>query len=122
MPPPPASPSPEAQPTPAPPAPAAQPPSPLALFHRAHRLHFHRQDAGAALAAWDRYLQVDPEGPLVLEARYNRALCLVRLGRTAEASAALLPFADGTLAHYRQAEARALMRALGPAPTLPASP
>ena len=65
---------------------------------------------------------MDPEGPLVLEARYNRALCLVRLGRTAEARAALLPFADGTLAHYRQAEARALIRALGPAPRLPASP
>ncbi len=120
-PPAPASPSPEAQPTPAAPAPAAGPSSPLAVFHRAHQLHFHRQNAGAALAAWEHYLQVDPEGPLVLEARYNRALCLVRLGRTAEASAALLPFADGTLAHYRQAEARALVQSLAGA-IPPASP
>ena len=56
----------------------------------------------------------------MLEARYNRALCLVRLGRAAEARAALQPFADGTLVHYRAAEARALVQSLGAIP--PASP
>ena len=53
----------------------------------------------------------------MLEARYNRALCLVRLGRAAEARAALQPFADGTLAHYRADEARALVQSLGRAYT-----
>jgi hypothetical protein len=91
----------------------------LALFHRAHQLHFRQRDAAAALAAWDRYLHADPDGPLVLEARYNRALCLVRLGRAAEARAALLPFADGTLVHYRADEARALVQSLGTQPRDP---
>jgi hypothetical protein len=106
----------------------APPPVPqsstLALFHQAHRLHFHQHDDAAALAAWDRYLAADPTGPLVLEARYNRALCLLRLGRGAEARAALRPFADGTVTHYRQAEARALIEQLpgGNDLTLPASP
>jgi tetratricopeptide (TPR) repeat protein len=104
-----------------PPAHAASSSAALALFHRAHQLHFRQRDAAAALAAWDRYLQADPDGPLVLEARYNRALCLVRLGRAAEARAALQPFADGTLAHYRAVEARALVQSLA-APKLPASP
>ena len=106
------------------PAPAVPHSSTLALFHQAHRLHFHQHDAAAALPAWDRYLAADPTGPLVLEARYNRALCLVRLGRAAEARAALRPFADGSVPHYRQAEARALIEQLpvGNDLTLPASP
>jgi hypothetical protein len=103
--------------------PLVRPSSPtLALFHRAHQLHFRQRDAAAALAAWDRYLQVDPDGPLVLEARYNRALCLVRLGRSDEARAALRPFADGTVTHYRADEARMLMQSLAGATTPPASP
>jgi hypothetical protein len=129
-----ATPSPAAADAPATvaPAPAAPPPAiatsssaTLALFHRAHQLHFRQRDAAAALTAWDRYLQADPDGPLVLEAGYNRALCLVRLGRPAEARAALQPFADGTLVHYRRDEARALLQALvGPqgSATSPASP
>jgi hypothetical protein len=123
-----APPSPAAADAPATVAPVAAPPvlatsssATLALFHRAHQLHFRQRDAAAALAAWDRYLQADPDGPLVLEARYNRALCLVRLGRADEARAALQPFADGTLVHYRRDEARALVQSLSGA-IPPASP
>jgi hypothetical protein len=51
---------------------------------------------------------------LVLEARYNRAICLMRLGRRTEAIAALRPFADGEWTGYRQEEARALLREIDP--------
>jgi hypothetical protein len=82
----------------------------LALFRRAQRLHLNRDPR--ALSAWDDYLRVAGEGPLAPEARYNRALCLVRLGRKAEAKAALESFANGAYGTYRQAEARALIEAL----------
>ena len=84
----------------------------LTLYEIAHRLHFRERDPVRALAAWDHYLQVAPSGTLVLEARYNRALCLYRLGRMTEAAAALAPFASGQVGDgYRQAEARALLGA-----------
>jgi hypothetical protein len=85
----------------------------LALYRRAHRLHFVDHDYAASLTAWDAYLRSVPGGPLVVEARYNRALALVHLGRDAEARIALEPFALGRVeGGYRQAEARALLDAL----------
>ena len=98
-----------------------QPPSPSeaddeALYTRAHRLHFVDHDPGAALAAWDTYLHALPRGRFALESRYNRALCLVRLGRRGEAAAALDSFAKGVHDGYRQTEARALLEAMGSAP------
>jgi len=91
--------------------PPAEPSAPdsLALYRAAHRLHFAGQDPAGALAAWDAYLAADPEGAFALEARYNRALCLVRLGRTNEAREALAPFARGVSGGYRKSEARALL-------------
>jgi hypothetical protein len=82
------------------------------LYRVAHRTHFVDQDFVSALRAWDAYLEAAPKGRFVLEARYNRALCLVRLGRTGDARAALEPFASGTYSGYREAEARALIEAL----------
>jgi hypothetical protein len=82
----------------------------LALFRRAQRLHLNRDPK--ALGAWDDYLRVAGSGPLTPEARYNRALCLVRLGRKAEAKAALAPFANGAYGTYRRTEAQALISAL----------
>ena len=79
----------------------------------AHRAHFGGGNPAAALQAWDRYLRLYPSGRFALEARYNRALCLVNLGRKAEAASALEPFARGAWGSYRQAEARALREALG---------
>jgi len=94
-------------------APAPEPtpaqPTSLQLYQRAHELHFRKHDFAAALAAWDGYLASAAAGPFALEARYNRGICLTRLGRTAEARSALLPFARGDYGDYRQAEANALL-------------
>jgi hypothetical protein len=84
-----------------------------ALYREAHDAHFVRKDPAAALASWDRYLAVaGPSGRFTLEARYNRAISLVRLGRRAEAATALRPFANGDYGGYRRDEARELLRTL----------
>ncbi|MDD9946633.1 MAG: hypothetical protein OXU20_36645, partial [Myxococcales bacterium] len=59
------------------------------LYARAHSLHFAKRAPHRALRAWDRYLHAAPDHALAPEARYNRALCLVRLRRHREAIAAL---------------------------------
>jgi hypothetical protein len=79
------------------------------LFADAQRAHFVARDPEAALRGWNAYLAAYPNGRFALEARYNRALTLVRLGRGAEARAALTPFAGGATGGYRQQEARALL-------------
>lgn len=85
----------------------------LAAYREAHRLHFGARNFRAALNAWDLYLARFPAGTFSQEARYNRAICLVRLGRVAEARAALAPFARGEIAGgYRKQEAQALLEAL----------
>jgi TolA-binding protein len=86
-----------------------------ALYSRAHRAHFVERDPSAALAAWDAYLAGHPDGRFALEARYNRAISLVRLGRRREAREALTPFAEGTYGGYRRTEARALLDAFAAA-------
>ncbi|HEY0467457.1 MAG TPA: hypothetical protein VGC79_24825 [Polyangiaceae bacterium] len=81
----------------------------LALYRVAHTAHFVDRDPGRALAAWDAYLRAAPKGEFAPEARYNRALSLVRLGRNEEARNALEPFANGAYGGYRKAEASALL-------------
>lgn len=135
----PAPPAPEPEREPAPPPPVAAAPAPsvertlsgaaasssgsadsssrdpaLELYRVAHQAHFVERDSGRALSAWDAYLRAAPNGALVLEARYNRALCLVRLHRTTEARAALTPFAAGRFGGYRKKEASDLLDALPP--------
>lgn len=78
------------------------------LYRLAHEAHFSSHDYARALAGWNAYLQAAPAGRLATEARYNRAICLLRLGRDAEARQALEPFASGKLG-YRQNEARELL-------------
>jgi hypothetical protein len=82
------------------------------LYARAHELHFVARDREAALRAWDDYLARAPLQVMRIEAEYNRALCLVRLGRNEEALRELAPFADGTHGAYRRRESAALVRAL----------
>jgi hypothetical protein len=84
------------------------------LYRAAHDAQFSAKDPGRAIAGWDAYLAAYPAGRFAPEARYNRGLALVRLGRHDDARAALRPFADGTHGGYRQAEAKELLDALGP--------
>ena len=63
----------------------------LVVYKQAHHAHFAARDFASALAGWDRYLAVAPNGTFALEARFNRALALHRLGRRAEALEALSP-------------------------------
>jgi len=81
------------------------------LYRLAHEAHFVSHDYARALAGWDAYLKAAPGGRLATEARYNRAICLLRLGRDDEARRALQPFASGMIG-YRQTEARELLEEL----------
>jgi hypothetical protein len=101
-----------AQPTEPPPSAApVKVPAPesaeLALFRRAQALHLKHDPR--AIEAWDAYLRVAPGSALAPEARYNRALGLVRASRFAEAKRALAPFAEGQYGAYRREEAQALL-------------
>jgi hypothetical protein len=84
----------------------------LALYRTAHRLHFQDRDPGRALAAWEAYLAAFPNGKLAVEATWNRALCLVKLGRAAEAERLLERFAAGTFGGYRRTQAADLLASL----------
>jgi hypothetical protein len=102
----------------APPAASAAPSSSAAfsdrdgdLYRLAHDAHFASHDYARALVGWDAYLRAAPSGRLATEARFNRALCLLRLGRDEEAKRALQPFALGTFG-YRQAESQQLLEEL----------
>jgi tetratricopeptide (TPR) repeat protein len=78
-------------------------------YGRAHRAHFDEGAPEQALAAWDDYLRRYPRGAFEPEARFNRAICLVRLRRFAQAERALRSFSDGRFANYRRAEAEQLL-------------
>jgi hypothetical protein len=84
----------------------------LSLYRTAHHTHFVEHDYAKALAAWDQYLANAPRGRFGAEAQYNRAICLARLGRSAEAERALGPFAEGRYGSYRKDEAARLISAL----------
>jgi len=86
------------------------------LYDRAHQAHFVRRDFGAALELWSRYLALGGAAPLSAEARFNRAIALLQLGRPAAAAADLRPFADGDYGAYRREEARALLRRISEQP------
>jgi TolA-binding protein len=81
-------------------------------YRIAHRLHFVDNDFAAALVAWNDYMARAPSGRFLPEAKYNAAICLVRLHRDEEARRALLPIASQPLGEYRQREASALLAAL----------
>ena len=82
------------------------------LYEAAHEAHFVARDPARALVAWDAYLAKYPNGRFAPEAKYNRALSLLRLGRRDEGREALAPFADGVHGDYRRREAKKLRDAL----------
>ena len=84
----------------------------LAAYRVAHEAHFRGADLDAALRAWDDYLAQYPSGKLAVDARYSRALILVKLKRWSDARAALRPLAEAPAGSYRQAEAAKLLAAL----------
>jgi hypothetical protein len=100
------------------PAPSAADPT-FELYRTAHQAHFVDRDWSRALSGWDAYLRAAPRGALAPEARYNRALCLLRLHQNEEARAALKPFAQGNYGSYRRDDAQKLLEALPPAPSAP---
>jgi RNA polymerase sigma-70 factor, ECF subfamily len=102
-----------APPTPQPkPKPTSQIDHETPLYEAAHEAHFVARDPARALAAWDAYLAAHPSGRFAPEAKYNRALSLLRLGRKDEAKDALAPFADGAHGDYRKREAKKLLDTL----------
>ncbi len=91
---------------------SAAPSADLALYHRAHALHFGGADCSRTLAAWDAYLWAFPRGVFAPEARLNRAVCLAQLGRKAEAEGALSDIERGRFGKDGRRQARKILEAL----------
>lgn len=90
-------------------APTGSPADAEALaYGLAHRAHFVDDAPARALVAWNDYLAAYPRGVFAPEARYNRVLCLVRLGQLRQAARALRPFLRAGPDGYRLTEARLL--------------
>lgn len=105
-------------------APPAPPPAPVdeqadarAADTRDFKTAYRSHDTGspaASIEAFDKYLAAHPAGRFVPEARYARAVALVRAGRTAEARRALAAFADAPAGSYRRDDAARVLRTLDP--------
>jgi RNA polymerase sigma-70 factor (ECF subfamily) len=89
-----------------------EPPSALDRYRDAHHTQFGAGDPAAALGAWDRYLADFPASSFAVDARFNRALCLLRLGQSADARRALEAFAGAPPGSYRQRDAAALLEGM----------
>jgi hypothetical protein len=79
------------------------------LYRLAHGAHFGGGDPEHALRAWETFLAAAPSDAFAPEARYNRAILLVKLERHTQALDALTPIACAPSGAYRQREARALI-------------
>jgi hypothetical protein len=88
----------------------------LLTYRSAHRAHFSEGNCLKAISGYERYLRLEPQGPFAADARYNRGVCLLRVGRAADAQLALRPFAEGQYGAYRSTEAQQLLEAIDQAP------
>lgn len=95
------------------PAPTPQVDEALLTYRSAHRAQFQSDNCAEAIAGYERYLREDPSGSFSLEAKYNRGVCLAKMGQKSSAIQALEPFANGQFGGYRQEKSRALIKALG---------
>ncbi len=84
----------------------------LLTFRGAHRAQFSEGNCARAVTQYEAYLGLAPDGPFAMEARYNRGVCLVKLGRPVEARSALTPFAQGAYGDYRRSQSAQLLNAL----------
>lgn len=84
----------------------------IRAFRVADDMYRRHGQLDAAVDAYRRYVRDYPTGRFVPEAKYNTALALLKLGRTAEARPLLAPFADGLYGIYRRDTARKLLDAL----------
>lgn len=84
----------------------------LLLYRNAHRSQFSQGDCVSAIAGYELYLRLYAKGPFAVDARYNRGVCLIRMGRHQEAHDALLPFAQGRFGNYRKSESQRLLDAM----------
>ena len=85
----------------------------LAMYERAHRTHFHDGSPRAALRAWNEYIARFPQGRLLPEAEFNRAVCLVQLGDFERAREALLRLTAAGGSDYPKDQAEKLLAKLG---------
>lgn len=83
----------------------------LALYQSGHEAQFKRGNCSAALEAYSSYLARAPSGAFATDARYNSAICAIRLGREEAAKGLLRSLATGSES-YRREESRALLEAL----------
>lgn len=111
------SPAPHATPAAVAPPPRAAPGAPQgdAAFWAVYRLQFSGPPQ-RALQAWDSYLARGPSAELAIEARYHRAVIMLRLGRYAEARPELERFAAGGYAGTHADDARRLLAQLATVP------
>lgn len=84
----------------------------LLTYQAAHRAHFQRGDCTSAATGYRKYLSEQPGGTFALEAKYNLGVCLIRMGKAAEAKRLLQPFADGAYGNYRRHKSQELIDAL----------
>ncbi len=81
-------------------------------YLRAHAIHFRGGDPNAAVEAWTDYLAHARDARWVPDARFNRAVSLLRAHRITEARADLAPFAQGRFGSYHRRDAERLLAAL----------
>jgi hypothetical protein len=86
--------------------------SELSVYAAAHALHFGANNPAGALAGWQRYLREYPAGALSSEARFNEAVCLIKLGRRQEARRLLVTLSQNAAAGPGQRQALTLLEGL----------